>query len=375
MYSLDTYSRLFIDLTAIQNNYRYLQRMAGAAHCAAVLKADAYGLGAAAIAPVLYQEGCRHFFVAYTEEALTLKQVLKSSAAKIYVLNGPYTSASWPALYEQEKLIPVLNTLADLQVWHAHCTAVKQALPAALHINTNMHRLGLPWSEYETLQLCDYPYLNLCLVMSHLSCAEDSNHAANLKQLRQIREIRKAYPTVPISLGSSGGIFLSPAYHFDMVRPGIALYGLAGTPGALSSCLHLQAKILQIQDVEAGSPIGYGETFIADRPMRVACLSIGYGDGVPWRLTQHPDAHVLINGQKAPIVGRISMDLMTIDVTTIPNVQTGNWATLLDDTLTAQTWAEWAQMISYEMSLNLGKRIQRVYTQPKSLLTAETASC
>ncbi len=371
------YSLLTIDLAAIASNYQFLKSQVGTAICAAVLKADAYGCGIEAVAPALYNSGCRHFFTAYTDEAVALKKTLTPFPDKtfIYVLNGPYLKG-WTDFYKQQDLIPVLNNLFEIEEWHSHGMQISQKLPAILHINTGLNRYGLSLKDYQNFLKKDWPFIDWQFFMSHLSCSDKPNHPANLKQLNEILAIQKNHPLTPLSLANSNGIFLNPSYHFDMVRSGISLYGLNSVleqKNKLLPSLELKSRIIQIQDIKAGDCVGYGESYQALSDMRLATLAIGYADGVPWRMgNQGAFVHIKQN-IKAPIVGRISMDLMTIDVTHVSDVQVGEWVTLLDKEISIDDWAKSAETINNELLLKLGKRMKRTYSQHHN--QTEVTSC
>ncbi|MCX7338832.1 MAG: alanine racemase [Alphaproteobacteria bacterium] len=366
--SPDCYSLLTVDLKAIQQNYLYLCHRVKSSECAAVIKADAYGLGADTIALALYEVGCRSFFVAYSDEALSLRKTLSRCQQKstIYVLNGPYLPG-WSEFYHEHNLTPVLNTIDDIEERQHHAKRIGATLPTALHIDTGMNRLGLPWLDYQRLLTMNTVGIEWCLIMSHLSCADDSTHSTNFNQLRLTRTIRQDFPSVPFSLCNSGGIFLGSAYHYDLVRPGMALYGLNPTPEApnpMIPCVGAYTRVLQVQDVRAGSAIGYGESVTATGPMRLATIAAGYADGVPWRLSNQ-NGYVMVNNKKALIVGRVSMDLVSVDVTEIPEVRPGDWVALINKDIPIDDWAGRSGMIGYELLLKLGKRFQKVYTQSK----------
>ncbi len=369
-------SVLTIDLDAIASNYQFLKGQVQPALCAAVLKADAYGLGAETIAPTLYNSGCRHFFTAYTDEAIVLKKTLSGCKTSIYVLNGHYLKG-WADFYDQQFLIPVLNTLVGIEEWNAYGEEKKKQLPAILHINTGMNRHGLPLDDYQIFLKKEYPFIDWKFFMSHLACSDQPEHLANSKQLSVMHSIQKNHPKVPLSFVNSNGIFLNPSYHFNMARPGIGLYGLSSVieqRRKLLPCLELKSRIVQIQDIKPGDSVGYGESYRAESPMRLATLAIGYADGVPWHMGNQ-DAFVHLKEKiKAPIVGRISMDLVTIDVTHVPGIQVGEWATLLDDEIGIDDWAKYAGTINHEILLKLGKRMKRIYSQDHQS-QAEDLSC
>lgn len=378
MSPFNTYSLLTIDLDAIAANYRYLRSLVDPAICAAVLKADSYGLGVEATAPILYNEGCRHFFVAYTNEAVALKEVLSSFQQKsyIYVLNGPYLKG-WQDYYHQHQFIPVLNDIDTLQEWQSYGNEKNLKVPTVLHVDTGMKRLAIPFEDFQTLSQNKLDHLDICFLMSHLACADEKDHSANAEQLSIIRSIKSQLSYLPISLANSSGIFLDKDYHFNLVRPGIALHGYISNPefaNSLFPAVELQARILQIQDAKTDDYVGYNQTFQARTPLKLATLAIGYADGVPWAISNQ-GCYVLINGEKAPIVGRISMDLISVDVTNIPDVSVGDWTTLLNKEITLDHWAKAAKSSNYELLLKLGKRLRKVYVTHKQHHGLESVSC
>ncbi len=355
---------LRIDLAAIRANYRRLVQELGGVPCAAAVKADAYGLGMARVAPALRAAGARHFFVALPDEALALRATL-GPEAEIYLLAGamPGTEADLLA----HDVAPVLNSLGDLERWRGLARREGRRLAAALHIDTGMSRLGLPEDELAALA-DDHGLLDgvdCRYVMSHLACAEDAGHALNQAQLDAFRAARRRLPDLPASLANSSGIFLGAAYHFDLGRPGAALYGVNPTPGRpnpMASVAHLQARILQVRDVDAPQSVGYGATYRVTGPSRLATVGLGYADGIFRSLSNRGTG--FIGGIKVPAVGRVSMDLVVFDVSAVPSeaVRPGAMVTLLDDTHGVDALAEEAGTIGYEILTALGRRYHRTYT-------------
>lgn len=348
--AFNTYSLLKIDLDAVVSNYHFLRSQVGPASCAAVLKTNAYGCGSEAVAPHFYNAGCRHFFTAYTDEAIILKNALTPYQQKtfIYVLNGPYVKG-WEPFYHQQGLITILNTLRDIEEWHNYAKSINSKLPAVLHVDTGMNRHGLPIDEYQIFLRKEWDFIDWQLIMSHLACSHDKHHITNSIQLTRMQAVQRNHPKIPLSLANSGGIFLGSPYHFNLARPGIALYGLTPTlekENSLTQAIELQSRIIQIQDIKAGQSVGYSETFKAESLLRLATLAIGYADGVPWRLGNQ-GAYVFIQGIKAPIVGRISMDLITVDITHLPQVQIGEWASLLNKETSLDDWTSLTGTINH----------------------------
>ena len=357
---------LRIDLAAVQANYRTLaERAAGA--CAVVVKADAYGLGAARVAPALARAGAATFFTALLDEAIAVRRSLpkKRPVPAIFVLNG---MAAGPADdFLAHDVAPVLNSLGEVDAWAAAARAANRALPAAIHLDTGMSRLGLPAAEVEAL--ADDPDrltgVDVRTVMSHLACAEDPDHPLNGEQLAAFTAARARLPKAPASLANSSGIFLGPAYHFDLVRPGAALYGVNPTPGRpnpMRQVVHLQGKILQVREIDAPRTVGYGATYCAAGPVRVATVAVGYADGYLRSLSNRGSAW--IGGRRVSLIGRVSMDLTTFDVTDVSReaARPGALVDLIGPDLSVDDMAEAADTIGYEVLTALGHRYHRIYS-------------
>jgi alanine racemase len=352
-------SILEIDLDAIVWNWRRLGAMIGApSRCAAVIKADAYGLGAARVGPALAAAGCRLFFVATFEEGVVLRRVLP--AAEIAVFHGPV--AARPSDFLRARLVPVLNDLGQIEAWRRG----RREQPAMLHVDTGMARLGLPKDELARLEAEPERLHGVALaaILSHLACADDAAHPLNEIQRAAFAAALARLPRVPASLAASSGIFLGPAYHFDFARPGAALYGvnpLAGVPNPMRQVVHLKGRILQLRDVDAGETVGYGAAHRMARAGRVATIATGYADGWP-RSSSHRGS-VGILGQRLPVIGRISMDLLTVDVTGIDAsaARPGVLVDLLDGDHDVDAAAAEAGTIGYEILTRLGHRALRIY--------------
>jgi alanine racemase len=357
---------LTIDLAAIAENYRLLAATVAPAVCAGVVKADAYGVGAAKVAPALARAGCRHFFVATLDEGLALQPLLPG--ATVYLLNGVPRGAA--ATVAAAGLVPVLASLEQLAEWRAHCAAATPS-PAVLQIDTGMSRLGLSARDVDRLAadpalLAGVPFIH---VMSHLACSDEADHPMNAQQLALFRMLagRIAWPAgIRPSLGmaASSGIFLGRDYHFDLARPGVALYGVAplnGRPNPLRQALSLSGKILQVRDVDLDMTVGYGATHHFRKSTRVAVVGVGYADGL-FRSLGNRGA-VFVAGERAPIVGRISMDLTTVDVGHLPTdaCRPGAEVEILGPNQSLDALAADAGTIGYEVLTALGKRYQRRY--------------
>jgi alanine racemase len=353
---------LDIDLDAIAANFKALaDRLSPNTRVAAVVKADAYGLGMTKVAPALARAGAKTFFVATLEEGLALRALLPR--AQIAVLNGLVMGAS--ADFAKAALTPVLNDLGQVVAWQAYA-ARRGGTPAMLQLDTGMARLGL--APKDTARLIAEPHLlkgfALVLILSHLACASEPAHPMNLAQLDAFRAALKRLPLAPASLAASSGVFLGGDFLFDMVRIGAALYGVNPTPGRpnpMQQVIRLKAKILQVRDVDRGESVGYGAAHRIEQPTRIATIAVGYADG--WLRSSSHRGAARIAGKPAPVVGQISMDLLTLDVTghDPANLLPGAYVDLLDEEHGVDDVALAAQTIGYEILTALGKRFRRVY--------------
>lgn len=356
---------LVVDLAALKRNYQRLQQLAPAAEIGAAIKADGYGLGAERVGEALETVGCSTFFVATLDEAAALTTL--SPRARIYVLNGllPATAADFHALGAS----PVLGNMAEIDEWAASSGSAQYG--AALHVDTGMTRLGLSSAEAAGLAEKDrlFAACRFDLVMSHLACADQPTHAKNSRQLALFREATGHLPIPRRSLAASSGVFLGPAYHFDLIRAGIALYGgnpTPGTPSPMEPVVGVYARIAQIREVEAGETVGYGATHRLTRPTRLVTVCAGYADGYFRRLSasnEKPGPSGYIDGHPMPMLGRISMDLVTFDGTDVPPalLERGGFVELLGPNVTADDLAGFADTISYEVLTAIGRRYHRIY--------------
>lgn len=354
---------LTIDLGAICANWRLLRDRLGTAECAAVVKADAYGLGAACVAPVLAAAGCRHFFVAHLDEAIALRPHLPASTV-LYVLHGSPSGVESEFLAHD--LIPVLNSLSQMDAWTALARSKNMPLPAILQVDTGMSRLGLSSQELAAV-VEDQRRLDgieLRYVMSHLACAEQQDYSLNAQQLTLFQEARHVLPRAGASLANSSGVFLGPDYHFDLARPGAALYGVApvaGAPNPMKQVVRLQGKVIQVRAIEAGTGVGYGVTWRAPSPRRIATVSVGYADGFLRSLSNR--AVAWFDDTPLPLVGIISMDTITLDVSDLPAdaLQPDSLIDLINEWHTVDALAQEAGTIGYEILTSLGGRYFRQY--------------
>jgi len=338
---------LTIDCGAVVRNWRRLGEIHAGGAVAAVLKADAYGLGAAPIARALREAGSRHFFVATVEEGEALRAML-GEGPMVAVLGG-FAPGKHPGL------TPVLNSLDDIA---AHSG------PAILHVDSGMSRLGLSAEELEKLAEDPAPLegVELLYVMTHLAAAEDPHHPLNLAQLNRFNEACLRLPRARRSIANSSGIFLGPRFGSELARPGAALYGLNPTPGRpnpMEPVFTLSGQVLQLRDIPAGQTVGYGGTWLATRPSRIATIGIGYADGLPRAVEGRLKGRY--RGQDFPLVGRVSMDLTTFDVTGITDLKPGRWIELIGPHQDADSVAAMAGTIGYELLTSLGRRFKRDY--------------
>ena len=360
-------ARLTVRLGAIAANYRTYRRLAGPKAVAAVVKADAYGLGAGRVVPALAEAGCDSFFVARLEEAIALRAL--QPRARIFLLDGAPADAV-PALMTH-RLTPVLNSLAQIAAWSAAAQSSHAALDAVVHVDTGMNRLGLPREELSILAAESAKRLaglNLVLVMSHLACADQPSNPMNAQQLARFREALAMLPAAPASLAASHGAMLGPDYHFDLVRPGVALYGAnpqgpegtaAATPNLMQTAALLTARVLQLRRIDSGESVGYAATYRPKRPTMLATIALGYADGYPRALSN--TGRCAIGGLRAPIVGRVSMDLITLDVTDLPTPPAiGDEVELLGENLSLGELAQTAGTNEYEILTRL-RRVPKVY--------------
>lgn len=359
-------SVLRIDLDAIAANYRLLRNRIGGADCAAAVKADAYGTGASKVAPVLADQGCTTFFVATVDEGIELRRTLSSVDIAIAVLNG--VLAGTEDAFAEHRLVPVINDLGQVDRWRRMTERTGVPLEAVLHVDTGINRLGLTPGELD--KIAEAPELlagpTWRCVMSHLARADEPDHPMNGEQLARFNAARRRLPRMPASLANSGAVFLGPDYHFDLARPGIALYGgnpHIGTTNPMRQVVRLMGRILQVRDVEPGMTVGYAGAHAVKEKGRVATVAAGYADG--YVRSAGARAHVYLGQTRLPVIGRISMDLITVDVTAAPvnEARPGAFVELLGDRFTPDDAARAARTIPHEFLTGLGRRYHRRYAR------------
>jgi alanine racemase len=362
----ETGGTLTIDLDALEANWRTLAQKLITAECAAVVKANAYGLGLEPVTAKLVKAGCKTFFVGDIAEARRVRA--RAREATIYVLNGfvPEAEMAFAELNAQ----PVINSTAELAEWDAFVAAQNWRGGAAIHVDTGMNRLGISADEAAALALrVQSENHGITLLMSHLACAEIADHPLNASQIRLFRELRMLYHGVPASLANSSGIFLGNAAHFDMARPGAALYGINPTPGRanpMRGAVELAGRILQVRQVQQGETVGYGAAWKAKRASRIAVVALGYADGL-LRAASGTDRKgggaAIVAAKRCPIAGHISMDLVCVDITDLTDVRVrrGDSATFIGENISVDEVAASAGTIGYEILVRLGLRCHLVY--------------
>jgi alanine racemase len=357
---------LTINLAAIEANWKELGRRAMPSECAGVIKADGYGCGLEPVARTLASAGCKTFFVADLGEARRVRGVVQEPT--IYVLNGllPGTASAYPGINAR----PVIGSLVELAEWDAFCATHQWHGGAALHVDTGMNRLGISADEAAALA----PRIRaenhgITLLMSHLVSSEQPDHPLNEKQMQLFRDVRLLYRGIPGSLANSSGIFLGSGAHCDMVRPGAALFGINPTPGRdnpMRPAVELQAHVVQVRTVPKGETIGYNALWTAKHATRVAVVTAGYADGYPRAASATdaaPGAEAIVAGTRCPLAGRVSMDLLAIDISALPDhtVRRGDLVTLIGGGISVDELATAAGTIGYEVLTSLGSRYHRVY--------------
>jgi len=357
-------AELVIDRTATVMNRRRLARLVGTAECAAVVKADAYGTGLEGAVRALASDGCRTFFVAHPSEGIRARGA--APEAVIYVLNGLAPGSAGD--YGPWRLRPVLGSSEEIAEWQDYVHATELPGEAALHVDTGMNRLGLSqsdWGEAAGRRRDNTLGFEITLLMSHLVSAEEPEAEINARQIRAFGEARALFPGVKASLANSAGVFLGPAAHHDLVRPGYALYGgnpLPGEANPMDPVVRLSLPLLQVRDVRTGDAVGYNGTWIAGRPSRIATVALGYADGF-LRSGSAPTgtraAEAIVNGIVCPVAGRISMDLLALDVTDVPGAKRGDEAVFIGGELDVDRVGRNAGTIGYEILTQLGRRHPR----------------
>ena len=354
---------LTVDLAALQANWRALDALSGQAEAGAVVKADAYGCGLDPCARALRDAGAKTFFVAQAPEGVATREALGPDGPEtIYVLNG-----FWPEdaeMFRAARLVPALVSLAQVDAWSAEARAQGRPLPAALHIETGITRMALTSAELDVLRRAPPEGVEVELVMGHLACADTPGDAMNSRQRGAFAGrgalAKPLAPGARRSLGATGGILLGANFHFDLTRPGIGLYG--GLPFAEAQrVVRLDAPFLQVREIPAGETVGYGGTWRAARPSRIGVLPLGYADGFQRAAGGKPEARVFVDGRAAPLVGRVSMDMITVDLTDLPEPAPGAPAEVLGPNQSVDELGDVFGSFAYEVLTGLGARYGRAY--------------
>jgi alanine racemase len=360
--------RVTIDLGALADNWRALAGRAAPGRCAAVIKANGYGIGVSRAAPALWAAGARVFFVAHFNEGIAARQALPDEA-QIYVLNGLESGAE-PANYVDHRLAPAIGGAEELERWSAFAARQDRISPCAIHLDTGMNRLGFEsLAHLRTAMATHGATSGADLLMSHFVSSEIPGDPINLAQIELFEAARAAFPHLPASLANSSGMFLDPSRIYDLSRPGYALYGgnpIPGRPNPMRPVVTLTAAIQQIRSIETGMSCGYNAQWTAKRPTRLATLLIGYADGLPRRAgatDAKAGAEVGIAGRRVPLVGRVSMDLAIVDVTDLPEhqVRVGDPVELFGESIDLDDFASRSGTIGYHLLTSLGPRYQRHY--------------
>jgi alanine racemase len=363
----ETGGTLTVNLAAIEANWRTLSYRLLTVECGAVVKANAYGLGLEAVTARLANAGCKTFFVADITEARRVRS--RAEDAAIYVLDG--FAPDWGDGFIEANARPVINSTAELAEWDTFASARSWRGGIALHVDTGMRRLGVSAEEAAALApRIQSENHGITLLMSHLACADIPSHPLNAAQMQLFRELHSLYPGIPASLANSSGIYLGDPAHYDLARPGAALYGVNPTPGQpnpMKNVVELTGRILQLRTVASGETVGYGATWTAKRNSRIAVAALGYADGVMRSSSasnERPGGTAIVAGQRCPIVGRISMDLVCIDVSDVTEaVHRGDMAMLIGPELLIDEVAETSGTIGYEILTRLGSRCHLVYRE------------
>lgn len=352
---------LTVDLGAIRENYRRLEARLGGVNCAGVVKADGYGLGGPQVAAALAAEGCAIFFVAHLAEGVLLRQAL-GSLPVIYVLNGFQLGAEGEAV--QAGLGAVINSVGQLAAWRAAAQRAGRKLKAAIQVDSGMSRLGMAAAEIEAVTAVPRAFdgIEVTFVMSHLARADEPEHPANEQQRLEFDRLREMLPKAPASLANSSGIFLGQPFHYDLARPGAALYGINPTPAERNPMLpvvRLQAKVIQTRNLDAGAGVGYGHAFHVTDPLVAATISLGYADG--WH--RRAASAAWFENVRLPFLGRVSMDSIVLDISALPpdRLKAGDLVELIGPSQTVDQAAGHAGTIGYEILTSLGHRFHRRY--------------
>lgn len=353
---------LNIDLNIIANNYNYLTKLCQASKVSAVVKANCYGLGANEIVPILKQQGCQHFFVANYEEGIALRKVL-NNGINIYILNGLFADEA--GMLTEHNLIPVLHSYDQLLIWKNHASKLNRKLPCIVKVDVGMRRLGMSGADFDKFLSGAFDqHLEILYIMSHLTSSEEQSNPSNQTQLKKFQQFARKIPNIRKSLANSGGIFLGPQYHFDLTRPGAALYGISyDAQDGINCAVELHAPIIHMHELLPGESMGYNQIYVnnSKKTMLTATIAIGYADGFFRSLSDR--AILYIDGIRVAIIGRISMDMTVIDVSLVPREKLflGQKVEIIGPNSKISHLSECAQTNEYEILTSLGSRFKRIY--------------
>ena len=367
---------LTLDLGALVYNWKLLGARAPDAECAAVVKANAYGVGLEPAVRALAGAGCKTFFVSQASEGVLVRQTLRRRTPSIYVLNGLPPGPDAARLYVEHNLSPVLGSFSEFVDWSATAMAMDGKLRAALHFDTGMARLGADAAEASAILQAAQAAKSRArvvvdLLLSHFISSEAAEDSTNSAQIARFEALHRGFPDVRASMANSSALFLPQKPLYDMVRPGYALYGGNPTPGAknpMRPVVRLEAPILQLREIDAGQSVGYNAQWTAKRRTRLATIGVGYADGLPRNLMAtdaRAGGEAIVAGKRCAFAGRVSMDLIVIDVTDVPakGLVPGTMAELLGEKISVDDMAKRAGTIGYEILTSLGDRYERVYLQ------------
>lgn len=364
---------LTIDLDAIAQNYvsiqTYCHNLDDKAQISAVIKANGYGLGMSQVAKALYIAGCRLFYVATVDEAITLRAQFDD--VEIFVLDGLFLGAE--DIYQQHNLIPCLASVMQVKAW-----AEFGNLPCVLHFNTGINRLGMNPSDYKNIATEIADYLNVHHIMSHFASADWPDDVQNTSQIAEFELIADLLPELTRSFGNSAGIALKQLQNINVknkniLRPGVALWGVKtfeNYPIDLKPVVALSARVLQISSLKTGDMVGYGHLFNANQPIRTAIIAAGYADGLPRSLSSSTgqDGYFYFKGKKLAILGRVSMDMIVVNIDALADgdINEGDFVEVIGENISLDLLAQWSDTIAYEILTSLGKRFLRKYINGKS---------
>lgn len=360
--------RLTVDLGALKRNWQALDKVSRGALTGAVVKGDAYGTGIVQSSRALYEAGARFFFAATPDEGIAVRAALPADS-HIFILGGLFPGSA--PLFVGERLMPCLASIPMLEEWLEACLARNQALPAALHFDTGINRLGFRLNEAGTVKrMIEAVGYSPQMIMSHLACADIPGHEKNRTQLALFASVMSQFPDVPASLANSAGLMTNRDNHFQMVRPGVALYGgraVASRRNPMAPVVRLEAPILMVKEVKTGESVGYGALQTMHRDSRIAIVGIGYADGFFRSLSgadNHRGTNVVIGGATCPVVGRVSMDMIGVDVTDLDELPApGAMAEIIGKSITVDDHADVAGTIGYEVLVSLKGRYARQYVE------------